>query len=701
MAAFASIIGGAGQAAGQYGEQMRSLLERRRGEFADVIGNAANLESDPGTRASFLQHQADLLSGKPIGKITQAFVQTMQKRQQDTDALHKAHAALGGTLPGSAPPPQPGSAPGVVPGNQVPQLDFMGAAAQPAGNPLDFKSQIATPEPAPPSSTPGAANFAATPPQIPSMAAAGPQASPGLQPPPSAAAPPGLPDLMNLSVPQPEDDIAIMNRYMEDPRWQAPGNREMMRAAMTQELQHNAALKQNLDQQRAERAYAASAYHRLKEDGIFTKYPWLEPQVAAAAGGIKGVSIPATILRPQARPGIIASKDIADEDRIDMNGNMIDKNQVPFIRQGFNFLDPDHQVFYTPTTGPVQTVSTPGGLENVPRIPGAEFPTGALPESAASPRTFMNGQGESFFANPFGAVGAPVAGSTPPSFIAPRGVGTDLSGHPLFESFNQMKSGAAPARGAGVQPAFIPGTHQVAVQTMDENANPQTTFLPQPTPVKGGGGGATPSPAPGLTPPPGAGGAGGRALPAPPQAANGQSFQKPFTPEQQLKNHEQFNQYNLAIDRMDYVKAHAHLLDSLIESKKLQLELEPGGLLKAVFNRNVPFNEEEAKFAAAFQTLSEDINLLRGPLGATGFRGPEAFAALQNQRGNLMAHPDITRNVLENSLKAMHAQRLPIAAAIKEKVWVKNKKTGQVGQLPATNFKSDLYDFAPDPRKEQ
>jgi hypothetical protein len=111
---------------------------------------------------------------------------------------------------------------------------------------------------------------------------------------------------------------------------------------------------------------------------------------------------------------------------------------------------------------------------------------------------------------------------------------------------------------------------------------------------------------------------------------------------------------------MTSIQSKLHLLDSMMESGKLNLELDSNGLVRALVNRALPLTPAEAEFIGDFRTMMEDINLLRGPMGATGFRGPEAWAALQAQRGQLLAHPEVTRQVLKNSIAALKNQQQPL-----------------------------------------
>jgi hypothetical protein len=132
-----------------------------------------------------------------------------------------------------------------------------------------------------------------------------------------------------------------------------------------------------------------------------------------------------------------------------------------------------------------------------------------------------------------------------------------------------------------------------------------------------------------------------------------------------MTGEQKLGQYNIAIDRTQSVLKRLPLLNNLLDAGKINLELDTQGFLKAVLNRSVSMTPEEEQLAGDFRTLTEDINLLRGPLGATGFRGPEAFAALQAQRGQLMARPGITAQVLTNTLRALRAQQAPLAKRFK------------------------------------
>lgn len=111
------------------------------------------------------------------------------------------------------------------------------------------------------------------------------------------------------------------------------------------------------------------------------------------------------------------------------------------------------------------------------------------------------------------------------------------------------------------------------------------------------------------------------------------------------------------IDIANRIHDHIDLLNSLIDAKKIQIQIQPDGLIKQVVARNVPLTDEETQMAADMQSIEEHINTLRGPLQATGFRGPQAWGALQGQAGNLSGSPEVSKLILESTIKALKTQQ--------------------------------------------
>jgi len=118
----------------------------------------------------------------------------------------------------------------------------------------------------------------------------------------------------------------------------------------------------------------------------------------------------------------------------------------------------------------------------------------------------------------------------------------------------------------------------------------------------------------------------------------------PIPPAMQQKIQEGFVARNSAIDLIDDIMANQKVLNSLLSSGKIAIASDPDG--NGVLSRGMDLTDQEARVAGDFQQLIEHANLLRGPLGATGFRGKEAWGALQAQRGRPLADPRITTQVM-------------------------------------------------------
>lgn len=101
------------------------------------------------------------------------------------------------------------------------------------------------------------------------------------------------------------------------------------------------------------------------------------------------------------------------------------------------------------------------------------------------------------------------------------------------------------------------------------------------------------------------------------------------------------------------------LLNSLPSSSLLALAQDPDSTIKALIARgwmSMSSDDEKTKIAAAagdLRSLAEGINIIRSPLGATGFRSEESWAALQAQLGQRIASPGITKQTLTNTDKLL------------------------------------------------
>lgn len=125
-----------------------------------------------------------------------------------------------------------------------------------------------------------------------------------------------------------------------------------------------------------------------------------------------------------------------------------------------------------------------------------------------------------------------------------------------------------------------------------------------------------------------------------------------LTPEQMQNNQAKGEAFTNMIDRMTNVLANADKMSSLAKRTKISLAVDPAHPGRTMIAGAVGLSPEEASFAGDYLSLGEDINLLRGVFQATGFRGPEAFATQQAQRGPLLGDTGLFKKVLSNSLKA-------------------------------------------------
>jgi hypothetical protein len=71
-----------------------------------------------------------------------------------------------------------------------------------------------------------------------------------------------------------------------------------------------------------------------------------------------------------------------------------------------------------------------------------------------------------------------------------------------------------------------------------------------------------------------------------------------------------------------------------------------------LFQSNEEYNDV-VQMAGNLRSLQEHINILRSPLGATGFRGQEGWIALQSQIPQPFGLPGVNEQVLNNTLNVL------------------------------------------------
>ncbi len=275
MAGFAGALGGAGAQAAQYGQQIRGILEQRRGNFANLFSQLAQEETDPTLRAEYLGHATALLANKDMAKVVPAALKSLQKHVESNQQLAQTVGMPQQPKMGPAP-----AGPGQSPGTTVAPV----SAAQPSSSPVqpqrqqeqNFTPVAGASQIQPVSSAPAPSSGAAPIPPVQAQAAPAPLI-PGL--------PPG--------VSQPQGVQAIYQKWANHPLMQTPAGRKVLDPLIQQEVQHDQALMQTLEQQQTTLAYKKQALEQLKQSPVFhTLPPFVQAGYEAQVGGLSPVSMP-------------------------------------------------------------------------------------------------------------------------------------------------------------------------------------------------------------------------------------------------------------------------------------------------------------------------------------------------------------------------------------------------------------------------
>lgn len=263
MAGFAAGIGGAGKAAGDYGAQVRSILESRRSNIANAMLHLASEETDPDRRNEYLQHGVDALSGRDMSKLAPALIKTVQGHIEGNKILADAFPQ------GQSPAPQqtPASVPGQTPGT--------GSAVQPSSSPVQSNS------------TP-IGGF--TPVQHTAAPAPAPQPQPPIPPiPPVAGGIPGMPT--------PQGVQAIMAKYHVNSL--TPEGYRRIAPMMQQEIQRDQMLSEELQRQQATIALRQHGLEQMRaEPGYSQLPPFAQMGYEAQAHGFTPINTPNGALIP-------------------------------------------------------------------------------------------------------------------------------------------------------------------------------------------------------------------------------------------------------------------------------------------------------------------------------------------------------------------------------------------------------------------
>lgn len=605
MAGFASAIAGAGDAAARHGQQIRQLVEQRRGDLANLFEKLYTEETDPNLQALYGQHAIGIRTGDLAKELPKA-IKTLQNHYQGNVAL--AQSPLGQMIkPPGQPQMRPAPAgPGQVAGGTIKPIEEAqnrAVAAQTPTSPVQPQSPEQNFTPIGGSSP------------VPQPA---PQAQ--AQAPAQPIPPPGQSSGIPSGFPTPVSSQDVIAKYMQNPMWQTIAGRKMLEPLMREEIQQNQELARALQAQQAGLAYRRAGAEEIMGSPEYTGLPnnlrgIVGTQIRAAEHNFPNINIPAQGFQYRFMGQNVPGSS-APPGQVDKFGNPVDAQKLYRIEE--SPFGGAQWVEQPPLTTQAQTA---GGVSTFNRLTGAPI--------------------------------APLQGAVPPSQNAVQAI-TLPNGQ---EEFARKIPGTSAGVNVTMQPTTTTGER--LVQDTDPN-----TGLPiqrvEPFTSTRTRGGAIPAPGAGTTT-----STRGAGIPAPSGGTHvpvgGRIFSKPLTPEQTLHVQQNAKQVNTTINRAESILKQSSLLDSLLESGKLKLGTDTHGDLTALATRALNLSPEESKFIADFNSLVENVNLLRGPLGATGFRGPEAFAALQAQIGNLLKNPAITRDTLRNFIEELNNQLKPTA----------------------------------------
>jgi len=634
MGAFLAGIAGAGKAAGEYRDNLLNVWTETRRNLSDMIKDARDRSvGDPTSYGEFNKLLSQVQTARP--GVDQS---KLMQRFQELTSLHPTNQKLmqgAGILPSPTPPPQPQAgpaAPGSVPG--TPQIPPVMGAAQPSTNPLQGGPMGAPPLGVP---TPTAPSMA-----IPPVTGA-PMAS--------VATPPTSPIVQgagSLNIPSLAQDPMEIYRNVY---------KEAMADGFLSPIEERTLLP--LYQSAITRNEAQAQLEREAK----TRFAVGQAQLQELES--RGIQVP-DIVKAQILTGMqmpIASQTV--QPLIDDN---VDAKQFasanPGVLESFG-IDPTK----TASVDIVRNKLTRQIERVLPRFAGTQ--------------QFTTTGGQIGLANrATGEVITPgIAGSTQPGLNQPR-FGTTASGQTIAISPNELRAGKLPTPVPGmINPAFIPSvTSSVRFQTDTDPVTgmPITIAVPVTQTSRKGGGVA------GV----------GTAVEEPVSEAAQKRFtssilsgnkQASNLSDQQINNQVKSQLYttpqgfqviakkgltplqvsNMAVDidtmdqaiaRFEGIRDRLPMVKDLFTAGKLQLNMNPASNAAVdLIKRALPMTEAESMLAADFISAMEDINKIRQPLGATGFRGEEAFAAMINQVGKPLGDPRVGKFVIQNTIEVAKA----------------------------------------------
>lgn len=142
---------------------------------------------------------------------------------------------------------------------------------------------------------------------------------------------------------------------------------------------------------------------------------------------------------------------------------------------------------------------------------------------------------------------------------------------------------------------------------------------------------------------------------------------KAMTPKEKVTAEQQADLYNTSIGTIKSLQRDVPVLASLISSGKIGMQVNPDqGVWSAIINKNMPLTPAEARVAAHWQQLADQILELRIPLGAAAGRNAQMMNTIEANKGILTQKPEIIQRMLDNALGEFRNLRTPLATAGKK-----------------------------------
>jgi hypothetical protein len=161
-----------------------------------------------------------------------------------------------------------------------------------------------------------------------------------------------------------------------------------------------------------------------------------------------------------------------------------------------------------------------------------------------------------------------------------------------------------------------------------------------------------------------------------------------LTPSVQANLSTRADALSTAIDTIERIKPNLPLLQSLPAASLVDLAQHPDSVAQFLTRMlSKPYSADKqaqiAQLAGDLRSLQEQVNILRQPLGATGFRGKEGWEALQMQIVKAMGNPQMSAVTLNNTESTMHK--------------LLNSTLATLGEAPASDGQAPTSGVSPSP----